>query len=109
MKLSAAGLRLPLCMLKALPGNKWTFTTAAHLLNRDGFGGPPADIEKLLSLGPEAAVSHLVDYEKIPDSTRDPEWAKPDPDRAKTFRFGANGRAKLLRQRSIFGGKRSFP
>jgi uncharacterized protein (DUF1800 family) len=73
-------------MLKALPGNKWTFTTAAHLLNRAGFGGPPADIEKLLSLGPEAAVSHFVDYEKIPDSTADPEWAKPDPDRAKKLR-----------------------
>ncbi len=31
----------------------------------------------------EQAVSMLVDYDRIPDSTqRDPEWAKPDPDRA---------------------------
>src|SRR5690349_12746988 len=53
-------------MLKALPGNQWTFSTAAHLLNRAGFGGPPAEIEKMLSLGPEAAVAHFVDYEKTP-------------------------------------------
>jgi uncharacterized protein (DUF1800 family) len=72
-------------MLKALPGNKWTFTTAAHLLNRAGFGGPPAEIAKLLSLGPEAAVAHFVDFEKIADSTPDPEWAKPDPERMKKF------------------------
>jgi uncharacterized protein (DUF1800 family) len=72
-------------MLKALPGDKWTFTTAAHLLNRAGFGGPPAEIEKFVSLGPEAAVAHFVDYEKIAEPTPDLEWAKPDPERAKKF------------------------
>ena len=66
-------------MLKPIGKENWNFTTAAHLLNRAGFGGTPAEIEHLLSLGPEQAVSHLVDYEKIPDSTPNPEWAKPDP------------------------------
>jgi len=89
-------------MLKALPGNKWNFTTAAHLLNRAGFGGPPAEIEKLLSLGPEAAVAHFVEYDKIPDTTPDPEWAKPDPDRAKKFmearQLGEEERRRRLRE-----------
>ena len=68
-------------MLKPLSAGKWDFATAAHLLNRAGFGGPPDQIERLVSLGPEKAVSSLVDYEPIPDSTSDPEWAKPDPER----------------------------
>jgi len=68
-------------MLKQLAGGRWNFTTAAHLLNRAGFSGPPAEIEKLADLGLAKAVSHFVDYEAIPDSTAAPDWAKPDPDR----------------------------
>ena len=36
-------------MLKPLPSTRWDFTTAAHLLNRAGFGGTPAEIEKLVA------------------------------------------------------------
>src|ERR1044071_6035346 len=68
-------------MLKPLPAEKWTFTTAAHLLNRAGFGGAPEAIGKLAEMGLDGAVSHLVDYDKIPDPTPDPDWARPDPDR----------------------------
>jgi uncharacterized protein (DUF1800 family) len=72
-------------MLKPLSNSKWNYTTAAHLLNRAGFGGPPAQIEKLQAMGLEHAVSHLVDYEIIEDHTPDPDWAKPDPERAERF------------------------
>src|SRR5260370_35782297 len=72
-------------MLNPLASERWSFTTAAHLLNRAGFGGPPAEIEKLVALGPEKAVSHFTDYEAIPDPTPDPLWAKPDPDPAEKF------------------------
>lgn len=68
-------------MLTPLSNRKWNYTTAAHLLNRAGFGGPPAEIEQLLKLGPEKAVAQLVDFEKIPDPTLDPEWAKPNTNR----------------------------
>lgn len=89
-------------MLKALPGKKWNFTTAAHLLNRAGFGGPPAEIEKILALGPEGAVAYFVDYEKIPDPTPDPDWARPDPERARKFmearQLGEEERRKRLRE-----------
>ena len=73
-------------MLSPLPSSKWNYTTAAHLLNRAGFGGTPAEIQKLLKLGPEKAVSYFVDYEKISDATTPPDWAKPDPDREEMFR-----------------------
>ncbi|MBI3852238.1 MAG: DUF1800 domain-containing protein [Verrucomicrobia bacterium] len=73
-------------MLKPLPVKKWNFTTAAHLLNRAGFGGPPAEIDKLVDLGLDKAVTQLVDYENIPDPTPNPDWAKPDPNRAQKFK-----------------------
>ena len=68
-------------MLSPLPESKWNFTTAAHLLNRVGFGGTPGEIEKLVQLGADQAVAQFVDYEIIPDPTPNPEWAKPDPAR----------------------------
>lgn len=73
-------------MLSPLAAARWNFTTAAHLLNRAGFGGPPEQIERLVALGPEQAVSFFVDYERVPDPTPAPAWAKPDPTRAERFR-----------------------
>src|SRR5262245_58672357 len=72
-------------MLAQINAAKWNFVTAAHLLNRAGFGGTPAEITKLAAAGPVAAVSWLVDYERIPDPTSDPGWAKPDPERATRY------------------------
>jgi uncharacterized protein (DUF1800 family) len=68
-------------MLKPIDKEKWDFFTAAHLLNRAGFGGTPAQIEALAALGPEDAVLSLVHYEQVPDDTANPVWAKPDPER----------------------------
>lgn len=72
-------------MLKTISRSHWNFETAAHLLNRAGFGGTPKEIEELVRLGPEKAVAKLVDFEKIPDSTENPSWATPDPDRLAKF------------------------
>jgi Protein of unknown function (DUF1800) len=69
-------------MLKPIDESKWDFAAAAHLLNRAGFGGTPDDIQRLADLGMEGAVLYLINYEQIPDSTPNPDWAKPDPDRA---------------------------
>lgn len=68
-------------MLKPLSSDRWNYAMAAHLLNRAGFGGTPAEIKKLADLGLDGAVDYLVDYEKVPDPTPNPEWAKPEPDR----------------------------
>jgi uncharacterized protein (DUF1800 family) len=88
-------------MLKPLNAAKWNFTTAAHLLNRAGFGGPPAEIEKLVELGPQQAVSWLVDYAKIADPATDPAWAKPDPARQQriaAIRSATDEQRKMLQQ-----------
>ncbi|HUZ07545.1 MAG TPA: DUF1800 domain-containing protein [Candidatus Paceibacterota bacterium] len=68
-------------MLKPLSKDRWSLEMAAHLLNRAGFGGPPAEIQSLADLSHDQAVSSLIDYEKIPDPTLNPDWAKPDPAR----------------------------
>ncbi len=73
-------------MLRVLPSDRWSLNTAAHLLNRAGFGGPPTEIEKLAALGLEQAVAHFVDYDRVADSTPNPAWAQPDPERAERLR-----------------------
>src|SRR5215203_669900 len=89
-------------MLKALSKDQWNFATAAHLLNRAGFGGAPAEIEKLRAVGLEEAVSFFVDYEKTAENAADPEWAKPDPERGARFQAaraaGEEERRRMQRQ-----------
>ena len=73
-------------MLKPLSSDRWNYELAAHLLNRAGFGGSPDEIQQLADLSHDKAVASLLDYERIPDSTPDPVWAKPDPDRMRQIR-----------------------
>ncbi len=73
-------------MLKPLSSDRWNYSTAAHLLNRAGFGGPPADIQNLADLGPAKAVASLLDYEAISDPTLNPDWAKPNPEEVLKYR-----------------------
>lgn len=47
-------------MLLPLPFKRWTRYSAAHLLDRAGFGGTPDEIESLHSMGPDRAVASLV-------------------------------------------------
>ncbi len=89
-------------MLRALSTNDWDFTRAAHLLNRAGFGGAPSQIEALAALSPPEAVARLLDYEKIPDPTPAPSWARPDPERFERLRkarqSGPEDRRRLQRE-----------
>jgi len=41
----------------------WNYARAAHLLERAGFGGTPAEIDTLVALGPDRAVATLVDFD----------------------------------------------
>jgi uncharacterized protein (DUF1800 family) len=54
--------------LEPLPRSEWDRRKARHLLERAGFGVPIQEVERLTSIGPEAAVAHFVDYEKLPDA-----------------------------------------
>ena len=85
-------------MLKPLSQAGWNYETAAHLLNRAGFGGPPDEVARLTDLGHDAALSSLLDYEKIPDSTPDPVWAVPDLGRAARIRAMQNMTPEAKRQ-----------
>ncbi len=73
-------------MLKQLSSDRWNYETAAHLLNRAGFGGPPLEIQKLADLKHDGAIAALLDYEVIPDYTPNPDWARPDPERMARLR-----------------------
>jgi hypothetical protein len=50
----------------------WNADRAAHLLAHAGFGGTPAEIEKLADAGLERAVRSLVHYESIPNPRLQP-------------------------------------
>lgn len=73
-------------MLNALPEARWNFSTAAHLLNRAGFGGTPEQIEKLAAMGHQQAVDSLLNFDSVPDENARPEWAKPNPERFARYR-----------------------
>ncbi len=56
-------------------GNSWALNEAAHLLNRAGFGGSPAEIKALHALGRERAVDSLLTASDASDAFPLPEWA----------------------------------
>ena len=64
-------------MLSLLSASQWNERTAAHLLNRAGFGGTPADIEAVHRRGLSDAVRGLVDIPPEATTPTPPSWAKP--------------------------------
>jgi uncharacterized protein (DUF1800 family) len=86
-------------MMRPISRSGWNYNTASHLASRAGFGATPEEIERLVRLGPEAAVSEFVDYEETPDETPAPDWAKPDPERMAKLR----ALRQLRRQRLAAG------
>ena len=46
----------------------WDRQKAAHLLERAGFGGTPAEVERLARMAPADAVAWLVDYQRHADT-----------------------------------------
>ena len=64
-------------MLLPLPEKLWNRYTAAHLLNRAGFGGTPGEIDALKALGPEGAVNALLDAREEGDLYPKPESVQP--------------------------------
>ena len=56
--------------LTPIANSDWNSRAAAHLLERAGFGGTPEEVAKLASMGPQAAVSYLVNYKRIPNQLK---------------------------------------
>jgi hypothetical protein len=53
--------------LRPLPAEEWSEACAAHLLERAGFGGTPAQVTALAADGPERAVRRLVRWQQQPN------------------------------------------
>ena len=51
--------------LEPLPPSEWNRDRAAHLLERAGFGGTPAELAQLAAMSPQQAVRSLVYYRAI--------------------------------------------
>src|SRR5260370_10523997 len=64
-------------VLTPLLDTRWNAATAAHLLNRAGFGGTPAEIEAVRKRGLAAAVRDLVDVKSEAANVPPPPWAHP--------------------------------
>lgn len=54
--------------LSPISSNEWHYGTAAHLLERAGFGGTPEQISALAALSPREAVRSLVYFENVDNS-----------------------------------------
>jgi hypothetical protein len=58
--------------LSPITAADWNYDRAAHLLSHAGFGGTPAEIQKLADAGLERAVRSLVHYESIANPKMQP-------------------------------------
>jgi uncharacterized protein (DUF1800 family) len=67
--------------LSPLSARNWDHRRATHLLNRAGFGVPGDKPNHLVSLGPEAAVCDLVDYDDRPFPFPEPDFLLTGADR----------------------------
>ncbi len=96
-------------MLTPLPDSKWNHSTAAHLLNRAGFGGTPDEIERTRQKGLTAAVRDLVDVKPDAANLPPPAWAHPRNIRAQRMEIkaakdrGENFQSKVREVRMMEG------
>ena len=61
-------------MFSPLSEKHWDRYSAAHLLNRAGFGGTPAEIDRIHALGNEKAVVSFLDADDDSDLFPPPLW-----------------------------------
>lgn len=54
--------------LSPISPQAWNYDTAAHLLERAGFGGTPQEIAALAAMSPGDAVEHLLDFDGADNS-----------------------------------------
>lgn len=65
-------------MLKPAEENTWNRRSAAHLLNRAGFGGSPRDVDELHALGRRQAVALLLQAPDESGRFPEPGWMAPE-------------------------------
>jgi uncharacterized protein (DUF1800 family) len=70
----------------------WDRAKAAHLLNRAGFGGRPDEVDRVVRLGPEAAVDELMGYDRVAEAFPAPDFT--------SLRAVWESLARLIQQRA---------
>lgn len=88
--------------LEPIGRDDWTPAAAAHLLRRAGFGGTPAEIDRLLALGLDGAVDSLVEYTQTPYHDPPPvipEALRERPDRAERSELSDEQRRREIEDR----------
>ena len=73
-----------------------TYDECAHLLRRMGFGGSPAEIDEISSLGREGAVDLLINYEQVDNRALD-DLLRSSFDFSNPFDFPRFNRGELQR------------
>jgi uncharacterized protein (DUF1800 family) len=76
-------------MLTPLPDAKWNDATAAHLLNRAGFGGAPDEVERTRQRGLTTAVRDFVNVKSDAADVPPPAWAHSRDIRAQRMEIKA--------------------
>ena len=68
--------------LKSIPGSQWDYARARHLVVRAGFGGTPAEVQKIYEMGLHDAVDHFVEIYRQPVSNIEFDPARLERGRA---------------------------
>jgi hypothetical protein len=58
--------------LSPIAGADWGFDLAGHLIERAGFGGTPGEVARLAGMTPAQAVTHVLDYQSVPNDHLEP-------------------------------------
>ena len=90
------------------PG-EWNAQRAAHLLERAGFGAPPAEIARVSKLTPQQAIDELVDYESIPSGLKPFDESLIWDEGMDPFPPSRAEAVRLARQRGVGLGEKVLP
>jgi hypothetical protein len=100
------------------PSDPFDAVKAAHLLNRAGFGGTPAEVERVRKLGPMDAVDELLDFPDapaedlsetdVPDLSSIDGYPKDFKEVAKLYRDKTEEERKELRQKLMAANREAI-
>ncbi len=79
------------------PG-RWDYPMAAHLLRRAGFGGTIEETEKIVAMGPQQAISGIVDFANQPNDLPPIVFGELTGPLDAKKKSGGLGRGALLQQ-----------
>ena len=98
--------------MKKLSPKHWNEKTAAHLLNRAGFGGRPQDVKRLATMSLDDAVARFIDFPAGEDTFDPPTWVQPGIESRENYRkmkgLPEEERRKIRQQQNRLNNFRMF-